>query len=142
LRVAKFDPTWIDDAMELVEGSPVRRARDQGRAMPEPAALDSMDEIPRRLEALRERVAKPLTLAVLGEVKAGKSTLVNALVGADVAPVDVLEATRWVMEIRHGSAPHALLRFTDGSTREGTPQEIHDLLFARREDAEFVSRCA
>jgi len=140
--VAKFDPTWIDDAMELVEGSPVRRARDQGRAMPEPAALDSVDEIPRRLAALRERVAKPLTLAVLGEVKAGKSTLVNALVGADVAPVDVLEATQWVMEIQHGSTARASLRFTDGSSREGTPQEVHDLLFAERQNPDFVSRCA
>ena len=109
--------------------------------MPEPAALGSVGEVSRRLAALRDRVTRPLTLAVLGEVKAGKSTLVNALVGTDVAPTDVLEATQWVMEVRNGPEPHAFLRFVDGSTQEGTPHEIHDLLFSQRHNPEFVSRC-
>ena len=32
--MAKFDPTWIDDAMELVEGSPVRPRGTKGEPCP------------------------------------------------------------------------------------------------------------
>src|SRR5690606_28591065 len=88
------------------------------------------------------RVSKPMTIGVLGEVKAGKSTLVNAMVGTDVAPVDVLEATQWVMEIRAASASQAVIRFVDGSIQKGTAQEIHDLLLSQRNNREFVRRCA
>ncbi|MFS8542643.1 MAG: dynamin family protein [Limnochordales bacterium] len=139
---ATFDPAWIDDALQLLQRSPLRRPSHPSRSMPAPFAQEVVEDIPRRVRALKERLSKPLTLAVLGEVKAGKSTLVNALVGADVAPVDVLEATQWIMEIRAADEPYGQVLFADGSTHEGTPQEIHDLLYARRHDAAFVQRCA
>ena len=41
-----------------------------------------------RLEAQRRRLDEPLRLALVGRVKSGKSTLLNALVGARVAPTD------------------------------------------------------
>lgn len=137
-----FDPTWLDDTLELLERSPLRRDPIRGRTFPEPSVLRSVQEISDRLEALRERVSKPMTIGVLGEVKAGKSTLVNAMVGTDVAPVDVLEATQWVMEIRAASASQAVIRFVDGSIQKGTAQEIHDLLLSQRNNREFVRRCA
>jgi hypothetical protein len=56
-----------------------------------------------------ERLAEPLRLAVLGPHRVGKSTLVNALVGEDVAPVDVAGETRLITTYRDGSAPRALL---------------------------------
>ena len=140
--MAIFDPRWIDDAQELLARSPLRQTPSCGRSFPEAVTLPPVREISDRLAALRERVAKPLTLAVLGEVKAGKSTLVNALVAAEVAPVDVLEATQWVMAIRSAPTPWASIRFTDGSTQEGSPEEIRDLLFAQRHNLDFVSRCA
>lgn len=136
-----FNPTWIDRVFELLGRSPLRQVPDDGRCLPESAALNSIPEISQRLQALRERVHQPLTVGVLGEVKAGKSTLINALVGADVAPVDVLEATQWVMVIRAGDTPRAVIHFSDGTTREGSPQEIHDLLFDQRHNTDFVSRC-
>ena len=40
-----------------------------------------------------------------GTLKAGKSTLVNALVGEDIAPTDATEATRIVTWFRHGPTP-------------------------------------
>lgn len=42
----------------------------------------------------RPRLARPLRLVVLGEVNAGKSTLLNALVGADLCPAAPLPTTR------------------------------------------------
>ena len=51
--------------------------------------------------ALRRRLDEPLRLAVAGRVKAGKSTLVNALVGRQVAQTAETECTRVVTQFRY-----------------------------------------
>jgi replication fork clamp-binding protein CrfC len=57
------------------------------------------------LERIGARLAEPIRIALAGTLKAGKSTLLNALVGEDIAPTDATEATRIVTWFRHGSAP-------------------------------------
>jgi hypothetical protein len=49
-----------------------------------------------RLVAARDRLHGPLRLAIAGKVKAGKSTLLNAIVGEDLAPTDAGECTKIV----------------------------------------------
>ncbi|SDD38513.1 Dynamin family protein [Geodermatophilus telluris] len=72
----------------------------------------------RRLAAARRRLDEPLRVAIVGRVKAGKSTLLNALVGARVAPTDAGECTRVVTEYRYGATPRVVLTGTDGATRD------------------------
>ena len=48
------------------------------------------------LVAARARLDGPLRVAIAGKVKAGKSTLLNALVGEQMAPTDAGECTRIV----------------------------------------------
>ncbi len=59
-----------------------------------------------------ERLSGPLRVAIAGRVKAGKSTLLNALVGERLAPTDAGECTRLVSWYRHGTGYEvgALLR--------------------------------
>lgn len=57
------------------------------------AARRDMQVISRRAEALQE---EPLRILLLGQVKSGKSSLVNALFGEVTAPVDVLPATNGI----------------------------------------------
>ncbi len=54
------------------------------------------------LAAVATRLDDPLQVAVVGRVKAGKSTLVNAMVGDLVAPTDARECTRIVTWYRDG----------------------------------------
>ncbi|MET0457686.1 MAG: dynamin family protein, partial [Ilumatobacteraceae bacterium] len=54
-----------------------------------------------RIADLRERLDGPLRVAIAGKVKAGKSTLLNALVGERVAPTDASECTRVVTRYRN-----------------------------------------
>ena len=54
-----------------------------------------------RIAELRERLDGPLRVAIAGKVKAGKSTLLNALVGEKVAPTDASECTRVVTWYRN-----------------------------------------
>ena len=49
------------------------------------------------------RLDEPLRVAIAGKVKAGKSTLLNALVGEQVAPTDAGECTRVVTWYRDGT---------------------------------------
>ncbi len=55
-----------------------------------------------QLEALSARLDEPLRVAIAGRVKAGKSTLLNALVGQELAPTDAGECTRIVTWYRDG----------------------------------------
>lgn len=66
------------------------------------------------LESFRARLREPLRLAVAGIVKAGKSTLLNALIGERIAPTDAGECTRTITWYRYGSTARVDLRLHDG----------------------------
>ncbi|HYR21946.1 MAG TPA: dynamin family protein [Chthoniobacterales bacterium] len=55
------------------------------------------------LQALLRDISEPLLFVVVGEVKSGKSSLLNALFGNEFAKVDVLPATDRVYIFRNGS---------------------------------------
>src|ERR1041384_71524 len=78
--------------LETALGKLLRLATEMRR---DPATLDT-------LEALLRDVREPLLFVVVGEVKAGKSSLLNALFGEEFAKVDVLPATDRVYIFRHG----------------------------------------
>jgi energy-coupling factor transporter ATP-binding protein EcfA2 len=54
------------------------------------------------VENVTRRLDEPLRVAIAGRVKAGKSTLLNALIGERLAATDAGECTRIVTWYRHG----------------------------------------
>jgi GTPase Era involved in 16S rRNA processing len=75
------------------------------------------DPVAHRLRDQRRRLDDPLRVALVGRVKAGKSTLLNALVGARIAPTDAGECTKVVTLYRNGATPRVLLHDTAGAVR-------------------------
>jgi hypothetical protein len=69
------------------------------------------------VDAIRRRVDEPLRVAIAGRVKAGKSTLLNALVGERLAPTDAGECTRIVTWYREGLSYEVGALLQDGSWR-------------------------
>lgn len=65
-----------------------------------------------------DRMEGPLRVAVAGKVKAGKSTLLNALVGEEIAPTDAGECTKVVTWYRYGQQPRITLYPNEGRPRE------------------------
>ena len=57
-----------------------------------------------RYDRSGDRLDEPLRVAIAGRLKAGKSTLVNALIGRRVAPTAAGECTRVVTRFRYGPA--------------------------------------
>src|SRR6201995_3608190 len=66
---------------------------------------------------VRDRLAEPLRVAIAGRLKAGKSTLVNALIGRRVAPTAAGECTRVVTRFRYGTADRVNVVGRDGQRR-------------------------
>jgi hypothetical protein len=70
------------------------------------------------LLALRTRLDEPLRVALAGKVKAGKSTLLNALVGEELAPTDAGECTQIVTWYRDSHSAQVVVELVDGSSRQ------------------------
>jgi hypothetical protein len=78
---------------------------------PDRSAAAAVDEIAGRL-------GEPLRVAIAGKVKAGKSTLLNALVGDRLAPTDSRECTRVVTWYRDAHTYRVVAVGRDGATRQ------------------------
>ena len=90
-----------------------------------------LDQVRSLLEACREaapteasrvddalaRLEQPLRVAVAGKIKAGKSTLLNALVGQPLAPTDAGECTTIVTWYRDGATYRVTLHPESGQAR-------------------------
>ncbi|MGC3955304.1 MAG: dynamin family protein [Propionicimonas sp.] len=91
-----------------------------GPPVPAVAGLTELAELARRhqLSELEQRCATALwqagqgeyNVAVLGQFKAGKSSLLNSLLGADLLPVQAVPATAVVTRVRSGERLLALLK--------------------------------
>ncbi|CRZ16623.1 dynamin-like GTPase family protein [Mycolicibacterium neworleansense] len=102
----------LGGTIKAYRGDPVYRNR--------PDVHNELDRIGRRLN-------QPIRIALAGTLKAGKSTLVNALVGEDIAPTDATEATRIVTWFRHGPTPKVTANHR-GGRRANVPiaRDPHD----------------
>lgn len=93
----------LASARDIVEAARALYASDS-------AALEGLDRLARRID-------EPLRVAIVGSVKAGKSTLLNGLLGERIAPTDARECTRIVTWYRYGNAPSVRGALIDGNTK-------------------------
>jgi len=61
-----------------------------------------------------KRTSKRFTIMIMGEFKRGKSTLLNALLGAEVLPQKITPCTAIITRIIYGSEPKVRVVFGDG----------------------------
>jgi len=98
------------------------------------AAIGSESLLLARLRVLRRRQEHTrLQLAVLGQFKRGKSTFINALLGADVLPTGVIPLTAVATFIAWRREPLVVVHFRDEAPNEEfavhTAEEIRNVLF-------------
>lgn len=93
-----------------------------------------------QVRRVRDRLAAPLRVAVAGRLNAGKSTLVNALLGQRVAPVDNRECTRIVTWYEYGAQDRVRVEHEDGSQRLLTLDEHQQVPTDLRTDPASVAR--
>jgi Dynamin family len=83
------------------------------------------------LQVAAARLREPLRLAVVGQIKRGKSTLVNALLGEDVAATGQLELTFTVSEFCYGDTRSIRVHNKDSSIEGPLPPDALKSLTAR-----------
>lgn len=136
--------TYID----MIKKSPIRQNVEQTEGIP---ILEQYDEhgavidIRKRLKDIEtilrrneETNREELKITIVGEVKAGKSTFINALLAREVAYTDMAEATAAVSEITYGEEERFQILHKDGSITELEDEgELVDFVEERAEDREF-----
>ena len=101
-------------ARELLELLDEIQARlNEGEARPV-LGSDLSRQLDADLHACRQRLAEPFTLLVMGDFKRGKSTLINALLGAAVVTTNVAPETVTINHLRYGPAPLVEIYLPDG----------------------------
>ena len=91
---------WLQKTLDMMDSSPLRRSIGEGKSLPASGSFDeALSGMRTAVSTVLSNLAGQLKIVVMGEVKSGKSTLVNAIVGAEVSPTDFLEATAAIIEI-------------------------------------------
>ncbi|MCR5122632.1 MAG: dynamin family protein [Ruminococcus sp.] len=85
---------------------------------------DFVNEIGDRLELIEKRSTEPFTLVILGDFKRGKSTIINALLGREVAPSNVSPETYTINEISYGEKSSAAAVLENG---QRVPLDMQDI---------------
>lgn len=89
------------------------------------SALANFNIIDDRLPAVKSLIeSHKFQVAVMGEFKRGKSTLINALLGQEVLPVDATPATATLNRVTYGNHPRAILEYKDGRKQEVAVDEL------------------
>src|SRR5690625_7214517 len=70
------------------------------------------------LDELDRSLTQPLRVALVGSVKAGKSTLLNGLLGERIAPTDARECTRIITCYHYGTTPAVTATMKSGERSE------------------------
>ena len=102
----------------------------------DPAHIDeALLNAKRKMESAKE----PFRLGVIGEFRVGKSTLINALLGQEIAYTDIIEATASECRFRYGESTGACLIYTDRESESLSVEKANELLADRREDAAWLA---
>jgi GTPase Era involved in 16S rRNA processing len=93
------------------------------RCIDEMLSMDNIRGCP--CEELREKIEmNTFNLVVVGQFKRGKTSLINALLGADILPVAVVPLTSIVTILTYGEALRIKVFFNDGRVTEIKPESL------------------
>ena len=88
-----------------------------------PQGLDCSQRIRKTSDQIISQVYR---VAVIGEFKRGKSSLINALLGADVLPTDILPMTAAINRVLYGEKKQITIHYRDGRTEDRSVEELID----------------
>lgn len=91
-------------------------------------------------QALLRQLDSPLSLAIVGEFNAGKSTLLNAILGEDLLPMGILPTTAHQGVVRFGPRRAARVFFVEGAPEIAREVDFEEASRLMRENAEEISR--
>lgn len=104
--------------------------------------FEGLPKVNDEIELLKSKLYQPLKIAVIGEVKAGKSTLINAFANGEVAPTNITEATACITLISYGEEEKAVFVDSNGDRKEDSIENILSILKKNENNQEFFKQCS
>jgi Dynamin family len=94
----------------------------------------------REFQRYQEQLSQPMRVAVVGRIKAGKSTAMNALLGEALVATGTVEATFNINWLKYGSKPALIIHYKDSNhpPEPKSPQQLAALTL-RSEDPETLN---
>ena len=76
-------------------------------------------------------------VAIVGEFKRGKSTLINAMLGEEVLPADVLPATATLNRVTYSDEPYVEVEYKDGTSENVDIDQLENYVTKLTEESEM-----
>ena len=130
----------INESLNIMYSSPLRELVRNEKTMPIVMESGFLEEDYHKLQVILENLSEPLKVVIMGEVKAGKSTLLNAFASDDLSPSNVSEATASILEIKYSEKPYGKI-VKENETVDGSPNEIFKIMDDHQNDQAFFSDC-
>lgn len=100
--------------------------------------IERTNDIYKIIETNIMNLNNPLKVVLMGEVKAGKSTLLNALVGKEISYTNVVEATATILEVKYGQTEKAVIyKKNNESISFESMKELNEILDENRNNVEY-----
>lgn len=96
--------------------------------------ISSIDEILDRLSR------DSFSVAIVGEFKRGKSTVINALLGKNILPVDVLPTTATLNKITYSVTPFVKIEYKDGREEQIEIDQLNNYVTKLTKESEEVAK--
>jgi signal recognition particle receptor subunit beta len=78
-------------------------------------------------------------VAVIGEFKGGKSTLVNAILGQEILPSWTVECTAAITQVGYGEQPGMIVHSTDGKQEKQPLERLKELATTRNDQFDGIA---
>lgn len=91
-------------------------------------------------DVLTRLASDTFSVAVVGEFKRGKSTLINALLEKDVLPTDVVPTTATLNKVTYSVMPFVRIEYNDGKTEDIEIDQLNDYVTKLTPESEAIAK--
>lgn len=130
---------YISEIVTHIANSPLRNKT--GRFFFNESRSREDTQLKAELYQLADKCSEPLRVVLMGQVKSGKSSVLNALAGKEISPVNVTEATACIIEVSYAPEESAELLRQGKEAIKGLPCDIFELLTTHQNDIDFFNEC-
>lgn len=109
---------------------------DLGDVCDELGLKEYADSLKTSREHMKNRV---FSVGVMGEFRRGKSTVINALLGRDIVPSDIVPTSATLNYIRWDAAPRADIIFKDGTSKEVPVDDLSKYITKITKESEEIA---
>ena len=112
----------------------LKKLREYSQKLDLDGNISSIDEVLDRLSK------DEFSVAIVGEFKRGKSTVINALLGKNILPVDVLPTTATLNKITYNVAPFVNIEYKDGRQEQIEIDQLNNYVTKLTKESEEIAK--